>query len=368
MTKQTKQKICAYGSIALALALSVGLVFSALEWWTDKGPSTWGKKNEDVQASAGGMIIEDGETSEGDGKISLVTKQIAREDFDEYGIMPIAESAYKVTASVKDEADATPDYLQKVKWAMAWKSTNSATVTTYVTMTEDGASATFTCLKAFSTQIVVTCTSTIDTSKSATVTLDYAKRLTGVKVQFNTGAETAIQKTATTITATLPADYDGSSVHRSDAPWIAGTYQLYWYKTLEFGTEGTVNNTASVDVTITPSSALKTAYNSRKSSSAKSLMEALSVPSGAGTPVNGMNKFYLNLAQGGSDDQALVDSGIYRAMSLALYDTKSAAQFTVKLDVKLKYGGTETYTYSLKVLMDKAPVKSLTVDHSSFVF
>ena len=45
MKAKTKQKICAYGSVLLALLLSVGLVFSALEWWTDKGPSTWGKKD-----------------------------------------------------------------------------------------------------------------------------------------------------------------------------------------------------------------------------------------------------------------------------------------------------------------------------------
>ncbi len=45
MKAKTKQKLFAYGSVLLALALSVGFVFSALELWTDKGPSTWGKKD-----------------------------------------------------------------------------------------------------------------------------------------------------------------------------------------------------------------------------------------------------------------------------------------------------------------------------------
>ena len=319
----------------------------------------FGKKESPAVSDNSGMVVG---VEDQASPMSLSVKQIAREEYDDYGIMSIAESAYKVTASVKDEGGATPDYLQKVKWAMAWKSTNSAAVTTYVTMTEDGASATFTCLKAFSTQIVVTCTSTLDASKSATVTLDYAKRLTGVKVQFLDGAEQTVEKSGTTVTVTLPAEYAVGGGVKTGSPWTSQS--LNWYKSFVFGTEGTVDNSASVDMTITPSSALKAAYNAYKSTSVSAGLKDTVT---AVTDIRTLNNFYVALSGAGSTE-ALSGMGIYHALSTAFFNTTSAAQFTVKLTVTPRYGNVETYTYSLKVLMDKAPVKSLTVDHSSFVF
>ena len=58
MTKQNKKQVGAFVTCIVTLALLTGLVFSALEWWTDKGPSTWGKKKE----------------SEGPGKVSAVVE------------------------------------------------------------------------------------------------------------------------------------------------------------------------------------------------------------------------------------------------------------------------------------------------------
>ena len=351
--------------LTLLAFVLVGVMLAGIicGWFERKEPAP----EEEQTVQSGGLVV-DPETDEASPML-LSTMKIAPADYAAYGVMPIAESAYKVTASVRDEGGSTPDYLQKVKWTMAWKSSNSAAVTTFVTMTEDGASATFSCLKAFSTQIVVTCTSTLDTGKSATVTLDYAKRLTGVKVQFLDGSEQTVGKSGTTVTATFPANYTiGGSSPVTSGNFIAN--KLFWYKSMVFGAEGSIDNSASCDVTITPTSTFKSAYNTYKSTSVSGLTESVTTNHNASNSeeaIRNVNGFYAAIAGTSTNQAALAGMGIYHALSTAFYNT-SSAQFTVKLTLNLRYGGTETYTYSLKVLMDKAPVANVTVDHSSFVF
>lgn len=82
--------------------------------------------------------------------------------------------SYTITATVTP-SDSTN---QNVTWSMAWASTNSATVTDYLTLTSSGLTATVTCEQAFSTQIIITCTSVDNSSVKATCTVDYVKKIT----------------------------------------------------------------------------------------------------------------------------------------------------------------------------------------------
>ena len=181
MRNNDKKKL--YGAIAfiVTLALLTGLVFSALEWWTDKGPSTWGKKKEDVQADAGGMFLEDGETtSDGPVAISLVTKTISPEEYGDYGIMSIAESAQSITATVTP-ANAED---KKLVWSIAWESGasgkwgNGKTVTEYVSgsASQDTLTYTLSCKQAFGEVIVVTAAIDGNPSVKATKKVQYQQK------------------------------------------------------------------------------------------------------------------------------------------------------------------------------------------------
>lgn len=77
-------------------------------------------------------------------------------------------------------ATLSPAYIsdKTVSWSIAWASTNSATVTDYVTITPS--TDTLTCAvsvkKAFTTQIILTCTANSNSNVKATCTIDYVDR------------------------------------------------------------------------------------------------------------------------------------------------------------------------------------------------
>ena len=112
----------------------------------------------------------------------------------------IEESAINLNMSTSTEgsvtvtATITPSTAtnKKVDWALAWKNpestwANGKTVTDYVTVTPsaDGAlTATVKALKAFSEQIILTCTSRENQSVNSTCTIDYSKKITELNVSL----------------------------------------------------------------------------------------------------------------------------------------------------------------------------------------
>ena len=78
-----------------------------------------------------------------------------------------------VVASIDEEVTN-----RKVSWSLSWNGSNSATVTDYVSTS--ASSDTLTCTiafkKAFTTQIILTCTSQSNSSVKATATIDYVGR------------------------------------------------------------------------------------------------------------------------------------------------------------------------------------------------
>lgn len=160
----------------------------------------------------GGAIITEGESH----GMKLMSTRIAPEDYDEYGISPLAKTAYQLTATITPE-NATN---KAVDWTVAWVSpphsctdigrasdinyqienggqqrsggtsesdTAADAVTDYVTVTPtaDGAlTATVECLQAFGTQVRVTVTSRDNASVTANATVDYTQKLQSVKSTF----------------------------------------------------------------------------------------------------------------------------------------------------------------------------------------
>ena len=129
----------------------------------------------------GGMLIGE---SEGAG-VSLLSEKIAKADYAAYGVSPLADSAYTLTATV--EPANAPD--KAVDWSVAFVNPSSSwatgkTVTDYVTVTptSDGAlTATVQCLQAFGEQIKVTVTHRNNEKATASCTVDFAKKLLGMR-------------------------------------------------------------------------------------------------------------------------------------------------------------------------------------------
>ncbi len=132
----------------------------------------------------GGAIITEGESH----GMKLMSTRIAPEDYDEYGISPMAETAYQLTATITPE-NATN---KAVDWTIAFVNPSSEwasgkTVTDYVTVTptSDGAlTANVENIKDFGEQIRVTVTSRDNTAVKANATVDYTQKLQSVKSTF----------------------------------------------------------------------------------------------------------------------------------------------------------------------------------------
>ena len=83
-------------------------------------------------------------------------------------------NTYSLTATVSP----VEAYVSTVSCSVAWSSTNSTSISDYITLTtsDDTLTCTVKVLKAFTTQAVITCTSDMDTTKTATCSVDYVSR------------------------------------------------------------------------------------------------------------------------------------------------------------------------------------------------
>lgn len=145
----------------------------------------------------GGAIITEGESS----GIKLMSVKIPAAQYKEYGISPLADTAYQLTATIVPEnaTDKTVDWT--IAWAVPPQHSGGTigdedpgsvwamgkTVTDYVTVTptSDGAlTANVECLKDFGAQVKVTVTSRDNPDVKANCLVDYTQKLQGVKATF----------------------------------------------------------------------------------------------------------------------------------------------------------------------------------------
>ena len=153
------------------------------------------------------------------------------------GVMPMSETTgivQRLTATVKDEEGKTPEIYQSVTWSMAWASTNSAEINDYVKMTTNGCVADIECLQGFNTQIIVTCTSTIDPTIKATATLDYYKRFETVTMSVGGVTHTVANGGVVQAELIKPSEIGTTSSCLG--------YTFHWCESVNFSSVGTVNN------------------------------------------------------------------------------------------------------------------------------
>ena len=177
---KTKSKKILYAVIAMSVACFLACSALLVIGRVDRG----GEPAASAPAENGGMLIGE---SEGAG-VSLLSEKIAKADYAAYGVSPLADSAYTLTATV--EPANAPD--KSVDWSVAFVNPSSSwatgkTVTDYVTVTptSDGAlTATVACLQAFGEQIKVTVTSRQDETVKTECMVDYAQRISGVSLNL----------------------------------------------------------------------------------------------------------------------------------------------------------------------------------------
>lgn len=186
MKNQLKRSRILNGILAGALALVV-VGSTAVVGAVSDGFQDWGRLSAPVQVQTDGAeemksgfelsnVKENG--------VRLMSASIPQTEYENYGVSPLAESAIMLTAAVTP-ANAT---YKQVDWGVRWKNASSAwasgkTVTDYVTVataTDGAGTATVSCLKAFGEQIEVVATARDNTTKTATCTVDYRKRITEV--------------------------------------------------------------------------------------------------------------------------------------------------------------------------------------------
>ncbi len=357
----------------LALSVALGLVVKSHKEE---------KVAEEVSAS-GGMVLPEAQEENG---ISLVSMEIPRSEYAAYGIMPTALSGQTVKATVKDTSGNTPAELQYVTFELKWKSSNSATLAEYVTMSTTDTTATLTCLKAFSTQIVLTVKAVADPTKTASVTLDYAKPLTGYKMKAatklfsGTSPESSFSSVAVTEGASVSFHMPNATT-KTFTPTNSGAWcYTYFYFPSDEVTwgEGTVENSIQhITVTLKYSDAFLQGYSFSDANS-------LTVSSNVGafsmqeTCDLGLWNMLFKMAAGGPTDntsnhfvtQYLGSSATANGSYLYNFvSSLSSAENPIEatLTIALQYGSVD-YHFYLDPEVEPVNVKSVDVDKSNIVF
>lgn len=181
MTERAK-KIMKYTALGLCAAIILSVVVMALYFRNETGS--------DVPEASVGMQVEPAETR----GVSLAIAEISPAEYEEHDVMPIAEKAYTLTATVN--GDAT---VKAVDWTVAFQNPASEWATgkavrEYVTVSSTGdLTATVQCLKAFGEKILVSAVSRDTPTAMATCVCDYEKHIEAASVSFQAvGTESSL--------------------------------------------------------------------------------------------------------------------------------------------------------------------------------
>lgn len=257
----------------------------------------------------------------------LTAMPLTAEQYDDYGIMPVAQSAYTITATIRpSNADD-----KTVDWSVAWKDSNSTwakgkTVTSYVTVTptSDGAlTASVSCLAAFGEQIIVTVIPRANTDISATCTLDYRQTITGVVSElshyiYNGSAADDTNRIATTATGGT------KTVNLAPSSYSANFYQRYYTLTLS-STYTLPINTVSISYKLNLTSNFRSALTSQGCSPVSTSGATFDTVSNA--TISSSKQVTMSFANSGSTGKGCADYYGLLCTGLATSSSSGAAKF-----------------------------------------
>lgn len=181
MTKTIKRVIAGISALAIMAGAAVG-------GWAISRSMNINDNQLSVEDTAGanGAVLEESENS----GVALMSTKIDTADYEAYGVSTLADTAYTLTATITPSDATNKDVTYSVAWKNASSSwANGKTVTDYVTVkqaTTGSLTATVTCLKGFSEQIIITCAVTDNVDLKATCTVDYLRKPLGSNLTITT--------------------------------------------------------------------------------------------------------------------------------------------------------------------------------------
>ena len=290
--------------------------------------------------------------------IEMVSAKIAREEYAVYGISPMAENAYTLTATVLPENASN----KAVDWSVEFVDPSSEwatgkTVTDYVTVTptSDGAlTATVSNLGEFGEQIKVTVTSRDNSAAYASCTVDYAKRIKSAYL----------------------VDGSGAPVGQNGADWVTGLHDNFTetyipqymsytvnYTYSDYTVEDTFTMTASAQLNAEFLSGLSSYVNSHASEETQFAVAILGALSGEKkNPINTGNSWYYTASASGflslfyANYSQPSEAAKKQALNmLADYVKSLSSGKTAAVEYKVTFTGTHsTYTLNFTQVLSGA--------------
>ena len=208
-----KSKGIAGKIVAGALALCVAASCVSLLGYTSRdndgnwfGGLHWADNNitadgGDVKNENGGAVVSEGESN----GIRLMSTMIAEEDYEEYGVSALAESATIITATFTPEATTNKN--------VTWTCSDTSGKVTVTPVSGNPLQATVAVTGAFGTQVTITCTSQANSAIKSTLTVDYVKglELKSAPKTFNSIKSTIKLGDYSLSTGTInPTSYEGT--------------------------------------------------------------------------------------------------------------------------------------------------------------
>lgn len=147
-------------------------------------------EEENSLADLGGAVLGEAETN----GIKLMSAKLMASEYEDNGVSTLAETAYKITIT-PDPVDAIDTY--------SWTCTNTQQIT--LSPASDTKSCNVEITGAFATQATITITSNINADVTASVTVDYVKRISSVTIsntKLTFGGEDNAQNNTITVTPT----------------------------------------------------------------------------------------------------------------------------------------------------------------------
>ncbi len=183
-------------AIFLAVVVTLGAAYvvpsEILNQWN---PTKWGSNVEEIQPGdeeLGGGIVSNVEEH----GVSLASTKIAVADYSKYGVSPLTDSAFTLTATITPEEATYKD----VSWTAKFENASSEwatgkSVTDYVTLPDTTAlTNSLTIDQAFGEPIIVTVTSLDNPEAYATCKVDYVKRVTDFTLTWSNGSTDIVEE------------------------------------------------------------------------------------------------------------------------------------------------------------------------------
>ncbi len=178
---KTKDKVKWIFTMIAIILLAVFLTAACTQGFKNFNPWGWlnsdEEQTEEISDKVNGVLIPEVIENKG---VSLMSAAIPAGEYAENGISPYAVSAVSIYVD-------NPSEFVTYNWAIEWKTAKSEAVASSVQLSANtGTSVSVSALKAFDTQVILTCSAHLGgsskVSSSATCTIDYAQRFDGVSL------------------------------------------------------------------------------------------------------------------------------------------------------------------------------------------